>query len=57
MLAPVIRHGEMVAWLSVHSLTERSWSEPAQQGLAVAVRQIEAALEARANARPALEVI
>jgi maleate isomerase len=58
MLAPVIRHGEMVAWLSVHSLTERPWSAADQQALAGAVRQIDEALNSIPDhARPTLEVI
>jgi maleate isomerase len=58
MLAPVIRNGELVAWLSVHSLTERPWSEADQRALAGAARQIDVALNSvPAHARPTLEVI
>jgi len=58
MLAPVVRDGDMVGWLSVHSLTERPWSVADQRALAVAVGQVEEALDiARAHARPTMEVI
>ncbi|MET0701281.1 MAG: aspartate/glutamate racemase family protein [Mycobacterium sp.] len=56
MLAPIVRAGEMVAWLSVHSLTERPWSHADQQALAAAVRQVDEALTGTQR-DPALEVI
>ncbi|HET6502957.1 MAG TPA: GAF domain-containing protein [Amycolatopsis sp.] len=45
MLAPVERDGELAGWLSVHSLTEREWTEPDHQALAEATRQIHSALD------------
>jgi maleate isomerase len=58
MLAPVVRDGDMVGWLSVHSLTERPWSVADQRALAEAVGQVEETLDiARADARPTVEVI
>jgi maleate isomerase len=53
MLAPVVRTGEMVGWLSVHGLAERGWSDADRQALTEAARRIEALLETRA----ALELI
>jgi maleate isomerase len=46
MLAPVVVAGDMVAWLSVHSLTERTWSGADQQVLATAARQLTCLLDA-----------
>jgi maleate isomerase len=46
MLAPIVRGGEMVAWLSVHSMAERVWSDADQQALAAAARTVEAMIDA-----------
>lgn len=53
MLAPVIHDGDMVAWLSVHSLSERTWSNQEQGALASAARQVEGLLQTH----PALEKV
>lgn len=45
MLAPVERSGELVGWLSVHSLREREWSEADQSALAEATRRVHDALD------------
>jgi maleate isomerase len=45
MLAPIERAGDLVAWLSVHSLNERGWSETDQNALAEATRQVHEALD------------
>jgi maleate isomerase len=46
MLGPIVRDGDMVAWLSVHSLSERPWTDHDQQALACAARQIQGLLDA-----------
>lgn len=53
MLAPVVSNGDMVAWLSVHSLRERPWSDADQRAVAAAVDQVAVLLKLR----PALQVI
>ena len=45
MLAPIERGGELVGWLSVHSLREREWSEADQNALAEATRRVHDALD------------
>lgn len=53
MLGPVVVSGAMPAWLSVHSLVERPWSESDRDALAAATRRIQDLLETR----PVLEMI
>jgi maleate isomerase len=45
MLAPIERGGNLVGWLSVHSLREREWSEPDQNALGEATRHVHDALD------------
>jgi maleate isomerase len=45
MLAPIERGGELVGWLSVHSLNEREWGEPDQNALTEAARRVHEALD------------
>ncbi|WP_067679562.1 GAF domain-containing protein [Nocardia miyunensis] len=45
MLAPIERGGELVAWLSVHSLSEREWGEADENVLAEAMRRVHEALD------------
>jgi maleate isomerase len=45
MLAPIERGGELVGWLSVHSLSEREWGEADQNALTEATRRVHEALE------------
>lgn len=49
MLAPVLHGGDMVGWLSVHSLTERAWTDADQLATEVAARDTEALLAASPN--------
>ncbi|MFM9370659.1 GAF domain-containing protein [Streptomyces sp. Da 82-17] len=45
LLAPVERDGAMAGWISVHSMTERDWSERDSAAVADAVARIHAALD------------
>ncbi|KAA0090837.1 GAF domain-containing protein [Mycolicibacterium sp. P1-18] len=49
MLAPVVLGADMVGWLSVHSLTERAWTDADQLAVDLAARDVEALLAAHAN--------
>jgi len=49
MLAPVLHGGDMLGWLSVHSLTERGWSDADQLAAAAAAHETEALLAAHAD--------
>ncbi|MCX4091846.1 GAF domain-containing protein [Nocardia sp. alder85J] len=40
MLAPIVRDGVMVAWLSVHSMAERPWSEADRAAVTAAAERI-----------------
>ncbi|MDQ8708024.1 GAF domain-containing protein [Streptomyces sp. LHD-70] len=46
LLAPVERDGAMAGWISVHSMTERDWSDRDSTAVADAVARIRAALDA-----------
>jgi maleate isomerase len=45
MLGPVVRAGELIGWISAHSLTERPWTDADQRAMAEAVAQVHAALD------------
>jgi maleate isomerase len=51
MLGPVVRTGELVGWLSAHSLTERPWTDADQRAMAEAVAQAHAALDGARHIR------
>jgi maleate isomerase len=51
MLGPVVRTGELVGWLSAHSLTERPWTDADQRAMAEAVAQVHAALDGARHIR------
>lgn len=49
MLAPVLHGADMVGWLSVHSLSERAWTDADQLAVDAAARDTEALLAAHPN--------
>src|SRR5882757_1522899 len=45
MLGPVVRAGELIGWISAHSLTERRWTEADQRAMAQALAQVHDVLD------------
>lgn len=49
MLTPIVLGSGMAGWLSVHSISERSWSDDDRRALEAAAREVTALLDPTAN--------